>query len=110
MKKSKNMSYKNKIRFRESYSSPIGKTNEYTTYEKSFLDDSGIGRGGICQTLNYRKNEVISQYLYYRTKSGCGVEKIELDKNQSVEDSMKFVRENFNISKCRNYLETIKNK
>ena len=104
------MSYKNKIRFRESYSSPIGKTNEYTTYEKSFLDDSGIGRWGICQTLNYRKNEVISQYLFYRKNKECERVKMELNNNQSIEDSMRFIRENFKVSKCENYLETIKNK
>ena len=104
------MSYKNKIRFRESYSSPIGKTNEYTTYEKSFLDDSGIGRWGICQTLNYRKNEVISQYLFYRKNKECETVKMELNNNQSIEDSMRFIRENFKVSKCENYLETIKNK
>ena len=55
------MSYTHKIRFRESYNSPIGKTDEHTTYIKTFLDDFGMGRWGICQTLNYWKNEVISQ-------------------------------------------------
>ena len=58
------MSYTHKIRFRESYDSPIGKTDEHTTSKKTYLDESVMGRWGICQTLNYWKNEVISQYLF----------------------------------------------
>ena len=99
----------NQLRFRESSQSPIGKTNENTTYEKSFMDDSGMGRWGICQTLNYWKKEVKSQYMFYRKNKECEKVKIKLNNNQSVEDSMRFIRENFKLSKCKNYLETIKN-
>ena len=103
------MSYTHKIRFRESYDSPIGKTDEHTTYKKTYLVESVMGRWGICQTLNYWKNEVISQYLFYRKNKECETVKMELNNNQSIEDSMRFIRENFKVSKCENYLETIKN-
>ena len=102
------MSYTHEIRFRESSDSPIGKTDEHTTYEKSYMDDFGVGRWGICQTLNYWKNEVISQYLFYRKNKECETVKMELNNNQSIEDSMRFIRENFKVSKCENYLEKIK--
>jgi len=103
------MSYTHKIRFRESSQSPIEKTNEYNTYEKPFVDDFGMGRWGICQTLNYWKNEVESQYMFYRKNKECEMVKMELNNNQSIENSKRFIRENFKVSKCQKYLETITN-
>jgi hypothetical protein len=104
------MSYTHKIRFRESTQLPPShQIDEHTNYEKSYMDDFGMGRWGICQTLNYWKNEVISQYLFYRKNKECETVKMELNNNQSIEDSMRFIRENFKVSKCKNYLETIKN-
>jgi len=35
--------------------------------------------------------------------------KMELNNNQSIENSKRFIRENFKVSKCQKYLETITN-
>jgi hypothetical protein len=84
-----------KIRLRESYSSPIGKTNENTTYEKTYLDESGMVRYGIVQIRNYWTNEVLSQFMFYKNLIGERIE-VSLDKNLSLD-------------KCIQRLELIKN-
>ena len=89
------MSNKNKIRLRESYSSPIGKTNEHTTYKKFYLDESGMVRYGIVQIRNYWTNEVLSQFMFYKNLIGERIE-VSLDKNLSLD-------------KCIQRLELIKN-
>jgi len=89
------MSSTNKIRLRESYSSSIGKTNENTTYKKTYLDESGIVRYGIVQIRNYWTNEVLSQFMFYKNLIGERIE-VSLDKNLSLD-------------KCIQRLELIKN-
>lgn len=84
-----------KIRLRESYSSPIGKTNENTIYEKTYLDESGMVRYGIVQIRNYWTNEVLSQFMFYKNLIGERIE-VSLDKNLSLD-------------KCIQRLELIKN-
>ncbi|MDA8807456.1 hypothetical protein N9N09_00680 [Flavobacteriaceae bacterium] len=84
----------NKIRLRESYSSPIGKTNENTNYKKTYLDESGKLRYGIVQMRNYWTNEVLSQFMFYKNL-GERIE-VSLDKNLSLD-------------KCIQRLELIKN-
>jgi hypothetical protein len=84
-----------KIRLRESYSSPIGKTNENTAYEKTYLDESGMVRYGIVQIRNYWTNEVLSQFMFYKNLIGERIE-VSLDKNLSLD-------------KCIQRLELIKN-
>ena len=83
-----------KIRLRESYSSPIGKTNENTTYKNTYLDESGMLRYGIVQIRNYWTNEVLSQFMFYKNL-GERIE-VSLDKNLSLD-------------KCIQRLELIKN-
>ena len=84
-----------KIRLRESYSSPIGKTNENTTYKNTYLDESGMLRYGIVQIRNYWTNEVLSQFMFYKNLIGERIE-VSLDKNLSLD-------------KCIQRLELIKN-
>ena len=89
------MSYTHKIRFRESYDSPIGKTDEHTTYKKTYLDESGMLRYGIVQIKNYWTNEVLSQFMFYKNLIGERIE-VSLEKNLSLD-------------KCIQKLELIKN-
>ena len=84
-----------KIRLRESYSSPIGKTNENTTYKNTYLDESGMLRYGIVQIRNYWTNEVLSQFMFYKNLIGERIE-VSLEKNLSLD-------------KCIQKLELIKN-
>ena len=89
------MSYTHKIRFRESYDSPKGKTDEHTTYKKTYLDESGMLRYGIVQIRNYWTNEVLSQFMFYKNLIGERIE-VSLEKNLSLD-------------KCIQKLELIKN-
>ena len=74
----------NKIRLRESYNSPIGKTKENTTYKKTYLDESGMLRYGIVQIKNYWTNEVLSQFMFYKNLIGERIE-VSLEKNLSLD-------------------------
>jgi hypothetical protein len=74
---------------------PSHQIDENTVYKRTYLDSTGLTTNGLIQIINYRTNEVVSQYLR------VGKHQIALTPQTSYDDS---------ISKLEECIKLISNK